>query len=297
MAISKLLPRQDKAQLGIAMMMLAYLFFSLIDVSVKWMMMLGVPVMQLAFMRYFGHFSIAVARSIKDGSADFYVARPYISLVLLRSFLVVLATTLNFYALNFLSLTVKGSIMFSSPIVVCALSGPLLGERVGRWRWFAILMGFCGVLLVMRPFGAEFHWATLLIMHNAIAFGVFSIITRKLSGDVPAKTMQLYLGGLGTVTLLPLGIWTWQNPETFLGWAIMLSLGFWAWLGHEAFAHAHRFAAAHVLMPFTYSGLIYLAILGFLVFGSSPDSMTLLGAFIIVISGLIIWWRESLRND
>ena len=108
--------------------------------------------------------------------------------------------------------------------------------------------------------------------------------------------MQFYAGAVGTLALLPFTLVIWENPATPSGWVLMLALGLWGWAGHELFSRAHRFAESSVLMPFTYSFLVYLTVLGFLVFGDLPDGPTVLGATIIVASGLIVWWRER-RSD
>jgi len=186
--------------------------------------------------------------------------------------------------------------MFSAPILVSLLSWPLLGERVGPWRWLAIVIGFAGVLVVIRPFGESYHWAALLSVYNAFAMAFYSILTRKLSGEIAAETMQFYMGAIGTVVLLPLALFTWETPSSGLDWALMLGLGIWGWAGHGLLTRAHGFAPASTLMPYTYSFMIYLTITSYLVFGNLPDGATLLGAAIIVGSGLLIWWRENLQR-
>lgn len=290
-------PRQDRASLGIVMMLAAWFLFSVVDTSVKWLVLLGLPAFQLAFMRYFVHFILSIAAVARADSLFGKSTPNQMGLLLLRAGLLVSATVLNFIALKYLPLTTIASIMFSSPIIVSALSVPLLGERVGPWRWLAIMLGFVGVLVVIRPFGAEFHWASALIVYNATALGLFSIITRKLAGAVPAQTMQIYMGAVGTLVLMPMAIWTWTNPETPLDWILMVGIGFWAWLGHDIFSRAHGYAPASALMPFAYSFIIYMALLSYLVFGDLPDTATILGAAIIVVSGLLIWWRENLRRS
>ena len=137
---------QDRAALGIAMTLGAYAFFSLIDTSVKWLIVAGLPAMQLAFMRYLPHFIISTALVIRQGASWSNFQTNHLGLVVLRGFLLGSATMFNFITLKYLSLTVTGSIMFSAPIIVCALSWPFLGERVGPWRWGAIVLGFIGVL-------------------------------------------------------------------------------------------------------------------------------------------------------
>lgn len=282
---------EDRASLGIVMMLAAWLFFSFIDTSVKWLVLAGLPAMQLAFMRYIGHFFISTY-IVARGGADlerFKTERPV--LVLLRAYLLASSTAFNFIALLYLPLTVTASIMFTSPILVCLLGWPLLGERAGPWRIFGICLGFIGVLVVMRPFGAEFHWAMLLSLHNAVALALYSILTRKLSGIVAVETMQFYMGAFGTTVLLPFAIWQWTTPATTLDWVIMVLLGFWGWAGHELLTRAHRFAPANTLMPYTYSFLIFLTISSYAIWGHIPDGATLAGAAIIIGSGLLIWAR------
>lgn len=297
--MSGLAPRanEDRAQLGIAMMLAAYFLFSLIDTSVKWLVLAGLHAFQLSFMRYVGHFAISLVHIGRGGLTWDRFATDHIGLVMFRAWLLVSSTVLNFVALKYLPLTITSSIMFSAPIFVCILSMPMLGERVGRWRWFAIILGFIGVLVVIRPFDETFHWAALLSLHNALAMALYSILTRQLSGKVAAETMQFYMGAFGTFALLPFAVWTWQNPETPLDWTLLILLGLWGWAGHELLTRAHGFAPAHTLMPYTYSFMLYLAAASYLVFGHLPDEWTLSGAVIIVASGLLIWLRERRRLE
>ena len=287
---------QDRAALGIMMTLGAYFFFMLIDTSVKWLVLAGLPAFQLAFMRYLPHFLISTVLLLRKGMSWSSFQSQYMGLVLLRGFLLASATLFNFITLNYLSLTVTGSIMFSAPIIVCALSWPLLGERVGPWRWAAIMVGFIGVLVVIRPFDANFHWIALLNVYNAFALALYSIITRKISGVVAAETMQFYMGAFGAIMLFPLALISWTPPASTLDWMLMVGLGIWGWAGHEIFSRAHAYAPANTLMPYTYSFLLYLAVASYVVFNDIPDGYTVLGASIIVLSGLVIWWR-AMRRD
>ncbi len=284
----------QRAGLGIGMMLVAWAFFATTDTSVKWLVLAGIPAMQLAFMRYAVSLVLSLANGAVRGEMYQTLPRRDVVLLVVRGLLLAVATLLNFIALNYLPLSVTSAIMNSSPIIVAVLAVPLLGERVGPWRIAAVLVGFIGVLVVIRPFGAQFHWATLLILSNATGLAFFSILTRKLSGHVTPQTMQIVMGVVGTVLLLP-GAWvTWVSPDTAMDWAILIGVGLWAWIGHEIFSRAHQHAEANLLMPFSYSFILYLTVSGYLVFGTVPDSWTLIGAATIVISGLVIWWRESL---
>ena len=252
----------DLPRLGILLMLVAWLLFSLVDTGAKWLAVAGIPAFQLAFMRYAGHFVISIGVIAKGGIDADRFKTDHLWQVVSRAMLLVSATLLNFYALQFLPLTVVSAIMFSSPVIVCFLSVSVLGERVGPWRWSAILLGFVGVLIVVRPLGTAFHPAMLLIIYNATALALYSLMTRKLSGIVAVETMQFYMGLVGTFILLPFAIWTWVQPETTWGLIVLIGLGFLGWAGHQLLTNAHRFGTANQLMPFTYSFLIYVAIWG-----------------------------------
>ena len=283
----------DLPRLGILLMLLAWLAFSVVDLGAKWLAVAGLPAAQLAFMRYAGHFVISVGVIAKGGiDVDrFKTDHPW--QLISRAMLLISATFLNFYALRFLPLTVVSAIMFSSPVIVCFLSVFVLKEKVGPWRWAAILLGFVGVLVVVRPFGTVFHPTMLLIIYNATALALYSIMTRKLSGIVAVDTMQFYLGLTGTLILLPFAVWSWVQPETSWGMVVLIGLGVLGWGGHQLLTNAHRFGTANQLMPFTYSFLIYVALWGYIFFGAVPDGGTLAGALLIMCAGLIIWKREQ----
>ena len=285
-------PREDAPGRGIALMLLAYALFSVTDTSVKWLSLAGLPAMQLAFMRFGTHLALSTGPMLGRDRSGWTAPRGQIALIVLRGALLCVSTVTNFLALRYLDLTMVAAIMFSSPIIVCALSVPLLGERVGRWRWSAILLGFAGVLIVVRPWAADFHWAAVFSLAAATALALFSILTRRLSGVAAPRTMQLYAGVVGTCVLAPVALIVWENPATPLDWALMFAIGASAWAGHHFFGQAHGYAEASVLMPFSYSFLIYLAISGYLVFGTIPDAMTLIGAGVIAAAGLAILWRE-----
>ena len=283
----------DLPRFGIILMVGAWLMFSWVDTGAKWLAIAGLPAFQLAFMRYAGHFVISIGVIAKDGLKVERFQTVHVWQVISRALLLVSATLSNFYALQFLPLTVVSAIMFSSPVVVCFLSVSVLREQVQPWRWGVITLGFIGVLIVVRPFGTAFHPAMLMIIYNAIALALYSIMTRRLSGVVAVETMQFYMGLVGTLLLLPFAIWTWTQPESVWGMIVLISLGVLGWAGHQLLTNAHRFGTANQLMPFTYSFLLFVAIWGYLLFGTVPDFGTILGAAVIMCAGLIIWRREQ----
>lgn len=277
---------------GIGLMLGAFFAFSCIDTSVKWLALLGIPALQLSFMRYFAHFLISLYLIARGGLHPARFASPHFFLVVVRGALLMAATVLNFFALRHLPLTLTSTILFSSPIIICLLSYPLLGERVGIWRWSAILLGFCGIAIAIRPFDESFHWAVFLSLAAATSFALYSILTRKLAGKVAADTMQFYAGFVGTMVLAPFAIAEWQNPSTAMDWVLLVMLGVLGWWGHQLLTRAHGYAPATTLTPFSYSFILYLTAWSFLVFNHLPDRWTVAGAAVIATAGLIIWFRE-----
>jgi len=286
-------PNADLPRLGIMLMLGAWLFFSVVDTGAKWLAVAGIPAFQLAFMRYASHFAISIAVIAKGGMTTDRFRTNHLWQLVTRSLLLISATLSNFYALQFLPLTVVSAIMFSSPVIVCFLSVTVLREQVGPWRWAAIILGFIGVLIVVQPFGAVFHPAMLMILYNATALALYALMTRKLSGIVAVDTMQFYMGLVGTLVLLPFALAVWTPPETTWGVIVLFGLGVMGWAGHQLLTTAHRFGTANQLMPFTYTFLIYVAVWGYLLFGTIPDPKTIMGAIVIMGAGLIIWKREQ----
>ena len=295
MARNTIQQRQDKAIHGILLMLVAYLFFSFIDTSAKWLAILGLPALQLAFMRYIGHFVISTAMIGVGGLKLSHFASPYAHMAILRGACLMVSTILNFWAVKFLPLTLTATILFSSPIIVCLLSWPLLGERVGRIRLGAILLGFVGVTIAIRPFDDSFQWAMLISLASAFLFALYAILTRHLAGKVSVDIMQFYSGAVGSVVLFPVALYVWQSPVTSFDWGVMIAMGIFGWAGHQLLTIAHGFAPASTLLPFGYSFILYLTLWSYFIFDYLPDSWTSLGAGIIIISGIIIWQRERIR--
>lgn len=287
---------EDRPMFGISLILAAYLAFAGIDTNAKWLGLLGVPALQLAFMRYFGHFAIATSLILKGGwSADRF-STSHFGLVFVRATLLMLSTIFNFIAVQHIPLTLTSTILFSSPIIICALSGPLLGERVGIWRWSAILIGFVGILIAVRPFDASFHWAALLSISGAVCFAFYAILTRHLSGKVSTESMQFYSGLVGTLVLLPFAVLQWESPSGVVPWFSLAMLGFFGWLGHNWLTMAHVYANSSTLMPFGYTFILYLTLASWLLFDQPPDMWTAIGAVIIIAAGLFIWLRERQLN-
>lgn len=292
--MAQLAPRaiEDKPIAGIVLILIANLMFSGVDTGSKWLGVLGIGALQLSFMRYFGHFAISVGLLAGSNFDVRQLRCEKLGLVILRGALLTGSTVFNFAALRYLPLTLTSTILFSAPIMICVFSWPLLRERVGPVRWSAVALGFAGVAIAIRPFDDDFHTAVLMSLMAAFCFALYSILTRKLAGEVAPDTMQFYTGLVGTVSLLPFAVLEWQTPETGFQWMVLVSLGVLGWAGHQMLTNALGFAPANLLMPFGYVFILYLTVWSYLVFNQVPDQWTVMGAAIIVVSGLIIFYRE-----
>ncbi|MGP6087994.1 DMT family transporter [Antarctobacter jejuensis] len=288
--MSEAQPREDRTAAGVLMMALAVLGFTCIDSSAKWLILGGLPALQVVFARYAGHFLIAVALySTQEGRAAFVSNAPLRQLM--RSFFLLGSTVCNFTALKFLPITVTTTIMFAGPIVVTLLAIPILGEKVGIRRIVAVCVGFLGVIVVMQPWGVSFHPAMLLSLAALTLAALYFIMTRLLAGVEGNATQQIWSSGTATLALLPfvLGEWTWPQGAD---WIAFVLIGLFGAGGHIAAVTAHRWADASILAPVIYIQIFLAALAGILLFDTWPTIWTLGGGAIIIASGLYIWQRE-----
>jgi drug/metabolite transporter (DMT)-like permease len=212
-----------------------------------------------------------------------------------RAVMFCVMTGMNFWALQYLQLTVTSTIFFVIPILIALMAAPLLGEKLDPGRWIAILAGFAGVLVVVRPGGADFHPAMLVSLANAFLYAIYNMMTRRLAAYDSPETIQ-YLPAVGaTVLLAPFAMAGWQSPADWVEWMVACLLGVFGGLGHYLLALAHRYAPASVLAPFLYQQVIYMAIFGYLVFGDVPSAGVWVGAAIVAASGLYLFARERAR--
>ena len=283
----------DSAQnrlVGIGFVSLAYLLFTLLDGSAKWLVG-SMPVIMVVWLRFVMHALIGGAVLFPLRGMALVKTR-YWRWHALRALMFVAMTGINFWALQYLQLTVTSSIFFTVPILIALISTLLLGERLDRARWIAIAAGFGGVLFIVRPFSAAFHPAMLASLVNAMIYAVFMLMTRRLAAYETPETIQ-YLPAVGAaIVLTPFAIAGWEWPDTALEWTVACLLGVFGAVGHYFLAAAHRYARASVLAPFQYQQVVYMALFGYLVFGDVPASAVWLGALIVVTSGLYLFHRE-----
>lgn len=276
---------------GIALMLAAFVCFTAIDTCAKWLALSGMPSGQIAFVRFLGHLAMVSALFLpRMGWRLFRTEAP--ALQLARGAFLLAGTLLNFFAVRHLPLTVTSAIFFTMPLMVCALSIPLLGEKVGARRWAAIAVGFCGVLLVTRPWGAAFHWAVLLSLGATLSASLYALATRRLAGAESAATQQAFAALVGALGAAPLAATGWAWPVDGAAWAAFLLIGAFGFAGHQFMTVAHMHAPASTLAPFVYTQLLTMTASSWLVFGQPPDLWTAAGGAVVAASGLYVWLRE-----
>lgn len=274
---------------AIGLMLLANLLFAFVDTSTKWLLASGFVALQLAFMRYLVHFAITLVDVRRRANRNATLSWKTRGLVFVRAFCLISSTVANFIALRHLPLAVSSAILFVAPVIVCLLSALVLRERVKLGHWLAIVCGFSGVIVMIRPFDGTINLYAVLMLYPATGMAIYALLTRKLAHSVRPSTMQFYTGALGSAVLLPFAILNWQWPTDPLNWVLFIMIGAFAWAGHEAMTRAHSYTTANVLMPFGYSFVIYLSFASWLVFDEAPDLTTILGSSMIVASGFAIW--------
>lgn len=282
---------EDRRLAAILLMLLAFLAFTGIDTSAKWLVQAGLPATEVVFVRFLTHLAIATALILpREGLRLFRTEAP--GLEILRGLFLVGSTFFNFFALKYLPLTVTVSIFFAAPLAICALSVPLLGEKVGIRRWSAIGVGFLGVLIVTRPWGASFHWAMLLSLAALCCASMYFVLTRMLAGIDRAGTQQFFASLIAVLAASPVILLDWEWPAAPVDWAAFVLLGVFGWAGHQLATIAHRLAPASALAPFVYVQMVYMNLSSWLIFGVTPDAWVLAGAAVVMAAGLYVWLRE-----
>ena len=267
----------------------AVVCFSLLDAVAKFLTADGLPALQVVWGRYFGHLAFALLALRPWARTEMLHSNAH-GLEVVRGFLLLGTTALNFMALRWLALTETTSIMFAGPLVVAALAGPLLGEWIGPRRWIAVFVGFVGVVIVARP-EAGLHPAMLLSVASMVCYALYAITTRQLSHTDAASTMLLYSAVVAVIAITPVMPFIWVMP-TPTQVAFMTSTGALGAVGHFMLIRAHRLAPASILSPFIYTQMIWMTGLGFVVFDNLPGLNVAVGSAVIVGSGLYLLWRE-----
>jgi len=280
--------------LGILFICLAGLLFPMMNGAAK---TLGADYssLQISWARAFGHVVfMLVAFLPRHGLGLLRSKRP--GLQVARSGTLFLSNLCFFFAIAFIPIAKAAAISMTAPLIVALLAWPVLGERTTAARVAALLVGFAGVLTVIRPGTAVFHWASLFVLASATSYGLYQILTRIIASADPPETSTVYssvVGAFGIMLALP---FVWETPRSLFDVALFCSLGVLGALGHYCVASALGYAPASVVSPFQYFQLLGSVAVGWVVFDELPDALTWLGAAIVVLSGLFIGWTQTRKG-
>ncbi len=291
-------PTGDVAR-AILLMVVAVTLFSCLDTTAKWLTTEGdAPVTQVIWIRFFVQFVLLLvlvpAFGVVSLRGMFSVKRPGWQAA--RSVMMALTTAFNFLALQYLRLDQTITIMFLAPLMVALAAGPLLGEWVGARRLIAIVAGFGGILIVVRPGFADVPPALLYSFAAMLAYVAFALITRHIAGDDPPLVTLFFSMFAGVLLGLPFAgmDWRWDLPQTT--WLLLPITGLLGGAGHYLFILAYRLTPAGIITPFIYLQIVSMSALGYLVFNDLPDVWTVAGSCVIVASGIYLFHREQVAQ-
>ena len=275
---------------GILMVMTAVIFFSVGDLSAKYLTRFY-PIPLIVWARFSIHLLLVVALlGPRYGRRLVRTTRP--GTQILRGVLLLLGSLFFVAALKFMPLAEATAIAYLAPLLVTLMSVVFLKEKVEPARWVAVFCGFIGVLVIIRPGSGVFTWAALLPIANATSFATSQLVTRRLAGVDSPYTSIFYAGLVGTVLFAAVVPGVWTPPQSLEHAALFAAIGLLGALGHLILIKAYDHAPASRLAPFSYSQLIWVALIGFIAFGDFPDGWSLCGIAILIASGVYIATRQ-----
>jgi drug/metabolite transporter (DMT)-like permease len=281
----------DNPLRGIALTICACAVFAIADTTSKYLST-RLPIIEIQWIRYVLFFGMAAALAARTPGRALQPRNP--KLQILRGLCVTGSSVLFVYGIRAMTMARATTISFLSPLLITILAIPLLGEVVGPRRWAAVLAGMAGMLIVVRPGTTGFQPAALFGVASSSCWALALIITRKIAASDEPRTTILWSALVGAVVLTVLLPFEARWP-TWWQLALCLMLGVLSSAGQWMVVLAHRLAPASLLAPISYTQLPWVTIGGFLVFNNLPDQWTLVGASIIIASGLYTAHRERIR--
>jgi drug/metabolite transporter (DMT)-like permease len=277
---------------AVGMILLSAVVWPCMDAIAKHLAERGVPIGQIAWGRYTANV-LLLAPVVAWRLGPRALVPPLSAVHLLRTALPVLVTVLLFVGFSTMPFAAASALLFVNPLLITALSGPVLGERIGLARWLAVGLGFAGALLVLKPGTGVFRWGALAPLGAAVAFAGAALLNRRLKGDVPPLATTLHFGVVAGIGLLPFaarGDWR-PFDAVLLGWLALMAVfgGLALWLITAAYERGE----ASALAPFHYLELACATALGVAVFGEVPDMITAAGIALIVAAGLSVVIRPG----
>ena len=277
---------------AISLNLLAWAILPIMDGFAKYLSA-EMPVIQIIWARYFFMVLITVPLFLFF-SKNKYILPKNLPIQFLRSIFLFLSTICFFYAISVLSLAKALTLAFIYPMISTLLSSIILKEKVGIKRWIAVIIGFIGALIVLRPGFDIIHLASFAGLGTGVAYAFYVISTKKLSNDNAFLTLT-FSGLVGAVIISFFVPFVWVNPN-YQQWIFMIALASFGTLGHFFLILSLKFADASKLAPLGYFEIVTNIIIGYYFFGDFPDFWIWLGLFIIVSSGIYISIRENIKN-
>ncbi|MCG8360647.1 MAG: DMT family transporter [Kiloniellales bacterium] len=286
----KLAPSAKGVPAGIVWMLVTTFFFVCVHTTGKYLVALY-PVGQVVWGRYVFHLLFA---AVILGPALKRAARTeHLKLQLIRSALMLGASAFYFAGVQLIPLAEANSIASTTPIFVVMLAPLLLGEQVGPRRWLGVAVGFVGALIIIRPGSGLMDFAVIFLVASALCNAGYQLTTRQLGGRDEPLTTLFYTAAVGSLASSAAVPFIWE-PVDASGWMLFALIGAFACIGHFTLIKAYQATAASTVAPYGYANLLWAVAFGFVVFGDLPDVTTVLGAGLIVASGLYILHRERL---
>jgi len=286
--------RADRPFKGIALILASTVFLGASDVTAKYLSA-SLPSIEIAWIRFLV-FALIMSPAMLPGSPLFALQTERRGLHLLRGAALLGSSLFFISGLRYLPIAEASATGFVAPLFVTALSIVFLSEKVGLRRWIATALGLLGVIIILRPGTSAFHPAAFFPLVSALAWACTLIMTRMMSGSERAITTMTYSSIAGVCILSALVPFVWVAP-TWHDILFGIFIGVASTAGQWIVVLAFRYADASVLAPFSYTQLLWVSILGFLVFGEVPDIWTITGAAFIVASGLYTAHRERVRRS
>jgi drug/metabolite transporter (DMT)-like permease len=273
---------------GIVCALIAWLLFASMDAGSK-LLAEQYSIIQILWVRFLSLLAVSGWLAMRQSRGGLITRRFWLQS--LRSLMLMVEMGLFILTITVLPLADVHAILAISPLIVTALSVPLLGEKVGIRRWAAVGVASLGMLIILRPGLAAIHPMALVALSCACMWSLYQVLTRIVSRTDPPLTTLFYTALIGAVALTLIGPFYWRTPDA-RGWALFALVAVLGAGGHYLLIKALQLAPASLLQPFAYTVLVWATLVGFLVFGNLPDLPTVVGALIIVASGLYTIARE-----
>ena len=287
-------PASSRTLVGIGLMLSAMAVLPFLDAIAKYLGQQGVPVMQIVWARLFFGAILTLPFALKlSGVRGLVPNMPLMHCV--RACFLIAATTFFFWGLKFLPVADTLAIFFVQPLIVTMLSPLVLGETVGVRRWSAVIIGFIGTLIIIRPGFQELNPGVFLALGSGTSLAIYLLLTRRIAGSAPAMVTTFYTSLMGAIITSVIVLFVWQTP-TPEQWMFFVLLSAIANGGHFLIIRAYDHAEASLLAPLAYTEMIMATIVGWYVFGDFPDMWTFIGVGILIACAIYISWRERVRR-